>query len=429
MIKDNLKNLEKAAKFADIKIEGLPEKLDIRLKAAWWYWFFVNYYRNHIISILRKITEFVIIVLNKIFYRFIYEHNKESVDVLYLPGHDVHTEITKYLDDLLREAKYKTESVRIDRRSSKYKVDSKNITYHMFHNIELYYLACRYNRILNKFAPQVVITFMESSVAAGIIAYLGKLKNIIIVNIAHALTPATPRYKIAVFDYYFVYGKKSKENILKINSFIDGEILLIGALRLDNFFLNSNTSLKRNKKRKKIFFASQWKDPFLKGFREKPCKILKEIISSNENYDLIIKKHPLETTNNDHFIDKMFSSLDRCRIYSGNSDLKPLLLQSDIAVIMWSVVGLEAAILGKPVIVVNPEGLPDWFNYVESGFAMECRNTIELQSAIERIYDNYDEYVKKAKSFVDMHLSNQGCTTKKAFDTIKNILNNVRNNK
>lgn len=428
MIKDNLKNLEKAEKFADIKIEGLPEKLDIRLKAAWWYWFFISYYRNHIISALRKIAEFVIIVLNKIFFKHIHEQNKESVDVLYLPGHEVHIEITKCLDNLLREAKYKTESVRIDRRS-KYKIDSKNIVYRMFHNIELYYLACRYNRILNKFAPKVVVTFMESSVGAGVIAYLGKLKNIIIINIAHALTLAMPLFRVAVFDYYFVYGKKSKENILKINGFIDGKILPIGALKLDNFFLRSNISPKRNNEHKKILFASQWETPFLKGFREKPCKILKKVINNNKNYDLIIKKHPLETTNNDHFIDKLFGDLDRCRIYSGTSDLKLLLMQSDIVVIIWSAIGLEAAILGKPVIVINPDGLPDWFNYVKSGFAMECRNTIELQSAIERIYDNYDEYVKEAKSFVDMHLSNQGWATKKAFETIKNILNNVRNNK
>lgn len=429
MIKDDLGNLEKAEKFADIKIEELSEKLDIRLKAAWWYWFFVSYYRNHIISALRKIAEFAIITLDKFFFRYIHEQDKESVDVLYLPGHEVHTEITRCLDNLLREAKYKTELVRINGRSNKYKVDSRNIAYNVFNNIELYYLACRYNRILNKFAPKVVITFMESSVGAGVIAYLGKLKNIIIINIAHALTLAMPLFRVAVFDYYFVYGKKSKENILKINGFIDGKILPIGALKLDNFFLNSNTSFAKNNIRRKIFFASQWETPFLKEFREKPCEILKKVINNNENYDLIIKKHPLEITNNDHFINKMFEDLDRCRIYSGTSDLKLLLIQSDIIVIIWSAIGLEAAILGKPVIVVNPEGLPDWFNYVESGFALECRNTIELQSAIERIYDNYDEYVKKAKGFVDMHLSNQGCATKKAFETIKNILNNVRNNK
>lgn len=92
----------------------------------------------------------------------------------------------------------------------------------------------------------------------------------------------------------------------------------------------------------------------------------------------VIKLHPNQPINiygNPHFDN----------VYITNGDAKPFFHFSDLVITTFSTTGMEAALFGIPVIVINYDGRKYWPDYIEMGIAVLCDKP-ELQEEMIRTY-------------------------------------------
>ena len=261
----------------------------------------------------------------------------------------------------------------------------------------------RYLGIITSFMPKIVVTFNESTSAAGLISFICRKVGSKSVNIAHSISAKTPLFQNSPYDYHFVYGEKSKQNILENKGIIDGEIVPVGALKIDKFFRTQP----QHGITKRILIVGSWKGHFLDEVVDYMYTIVSEAVKSMTDITFVYKPHPLEVGERNAYVEK-FRPLKNCTILSPDSDLLAVLDSVDMAVLGWSAVGLEAAAREKPVVVVNPCSIPDWLSYRESGFGVEAETAEDLQKAVAAVYEDYQHCTEKTRKFVKMHLSNPG---------------------
>jgi hypothetical protein len=283
---------------------------------------------------------------------------------------------------------------------------------------KLYVSLVRYMGIITSFMPRVVVTFNESTSAAGIISSICRRVGSVSVNIAHAISAKTPLFQNSPYDYHLVYGEKSRQNIQKNNGIIDGEIIPVGALKMDRFFRTHP----RHEFTKKLLIVGSWKGHFLDEIVDYMYTVVSEGVGLMKDFTFVYKPHPLEVGEKNAYIRK-FRPFQNCVIVPPDSDLLEVLDSVDMVILGWSAVGLEAAIRRKPVVVVNPCCIPDWLSYRESGFGVEAQNAEDLPKAVTTVYENYGYYTEKAGEFVGIHLSNPGRTTLETRTLLMNLLN------
>jgi hypothetical protein len=282
---------------------------------------------------------------------------------------------------------------------------------------KLYVSFVRYMGIITSFMPRVVVTFNESTSAAGIISSICRRMGSVSVNIAHSISAKTPLFQNSPYDYHFVYGEKSKQNIIENNGIIDGEIIPVGALKMDKLFRTHAVQ----DITKKILIVGSWKGHFLDEIVDYMYTIVSEGVEFMKDLTFVYKPHPLEVGKRNAYVEK-FRPFGNCVIIPPDSDLLEVLDSVDMAILGWSAVGLEAAIRRKPVVVMNPCSIPDWLSYRESGFGMEAQTTEDLQKAVATVYENYRYYTEKAREFVGTHLSNPGRASSKTRTILLNLL-------
>ena len=97
---------------------------------------------------------------------------------------------------------------------------------------------------------------------------------------------------------------------------------------------------------------------------------------------LLLRPHPAEPAG--RYEAYVTESADRVFMARGHG-LSTMLLAADIVVIESSTVGLEAALLGRPVVTANFAGTPTLVPYAERRLARRARNGAELTAAISEI--------------------------------------------
>lgn len=85
-------------------------------------------------------------------------------------------------------------------------------------------------------------------------------------------------------------------------------------------------------------------------------------------------------------------------------NLHELILASHVVVMLYSMVGLEADLLGRPVINIMLEGedVEHYIPYVTGGGAIGVRSEEELRGALTRLFEDkgeYERWVEKGKTF------------------------------
>lgn len=438
--KEILNYLDFAKKEADSFISRLPNSIDKKLKCALWYRRFSSvlskkqYKKEKMrVKVLKSIFFFIHIVdcISTFLSKFVRLPKKYQADFLFLYGCDVHRDIVKDLVLKLKEKGLKVVEIEEHTLNKVKKIEhlTKGIKYVNIHrdirslliSNQLYLSFVNYLGVIVPHMPRIMISFNESSQAAGLISYICKLIGSKSINIAHAISVKTPLFINSPYDYHLVYGEKSKQNIEEGKGLIDGKIIPIGALKMDKLFLIRQNNHNNKFFTKNILIVGSWKGHFLDEVVEYEFTLLSEFVRNNKDFIFLYKKHPLEIGERDHF-SKKFCGISNCFVLPPDSDLVEALQSGDIVILGWSAVGLEAAILGKPVIVFNPCKIPDWLSYTESGYGLEVFSIEELNEAINKVYDNYNYYKEKAKKFADIHLSNQGNATDKTYKFLLSIL-------
>lgn len=228
-------------------------------------------------------------------------------------------------------------------------------------------------------------------------------------------------------DKMCVWSEVAKQNLIEIAKFPPSVPIVTGDPKID-FLPAAIKSFNHEKitgrlgipKRNKIImFATE----NLPSEHEKSLittTVFKAAKSLSECY-LIVKMHPNETDASYYERAAKEAGLQDYSIVR-NVNLYELLYISNLVVLSYSTVAVEAMRMGKPVISLNLNGLHDNVSFIKSRKAIVIRNPDELLSAIHKYLNDTDkvqEVVEKAKVFAEQEL---GVADGKSSDRIVKLI-------
>ena len=139
----------------------------------------------------------------------------------------------------------------------------------------------------------------------------------------------------------------------------------------------------------------------------------------NESTHLVIKIHPIENLEDYR---KILASREIRVTLKKEIDLFDIINISDVIISSYSTTVLEACVLGKPVIILNIFGDPEYLPYVELGLATGVYNLERLADTVQAFL--YDQaFVQRSLNNVDSFLnSNKQLTDGKAALRIADLI-------
>lgn len=147
-----------------------------------------------------------------------------------------------------------------------------------------------------------------------------------------------------------------------------------------------------------------------KGDPELPDKVLKQLlhlIEKHSNWRLVIRPHPSQTLS-------LKGLPARAQISTQKENLAHLLKAVDLVVLISSTVGVQASMLGTPIIQLTCSILKDASPFIEHGLALEVDSIENLENGILKVANNQWQAGNR--------LSNQGNATKRVIEIINFIL-------
>lgn len=276
------------------------------------------------------------------------------------------------------------------------------------------------SNLISEVSPDLVIVGDDRSTVtrAGILP--AQENKIPIIEIQHGLF-ALPEINVNLMpkpmsDKICVWGNSSREYLLELG-FDDEKIEITGSPEFDEHKKFAEDF--KDKKGKIILFATQslYKDINLEVIEE---------MGKNKKLDefmVYVKPHPDEDPVTYKFLEDKFP--DKVFIRQKNENLSYLLAISDIILTISSTVGLESAILDKPLICIN--FLNEKSMYVNDGIALEVKNIEELADSINKIFNPeisvrlLENRTKFVKEYV-YGLDNK--STERIIEVINNLLRN-----
>jgi hypothetical protein len=268
--------------------------------------------------------------------------------------------------------------------------------------------------IVLKYRPRILITFEDASILSPFLR-LEMKKYGEVINIAHGFTANTWKFSMTDFDYYFLFGQKSFQNLeLCPVRFGNTNIILTGSI-----FINKDFSLPKIKPNKTILFFSSWTRNEYKQLILRNFEIVARWIQQHPEFKLIVKLHPLEDTK---YWKKKSQTINNIKILDRKTGIKDALKECSIAIVHFSSASIESALLNRPVVVVNDSDMPDEFLQIEDFFLPRAKNVAQLNERIHQTLDNYDELILQCEQFSSFHLVKKQGAQEYLTETIKKIL-------
>ena len=238
-------------------------------------------------------------------------------------------------------------------------------------------LSCDF---IQKVSPDILIVGDDRSTITRTCILPAKKNKIPVVEIQHGLF-SLPEIFVnlmpePVSNKICVWGSSSREYLLELG-FEDEKIEITGSPEFDEhrkFALNLE-----NNENKVILFATQ------APYKNINIEVIEEM-GKNKNlheFMVYVKPHPDEDPVTYKFLEDKFP--DKVFIRHKNENLSYLLSISHVILTVSSTVGLEAAVLDKPLICINFLGEKSM--YVDDGIALEVKSTVELAESVNKIFN------------------------------------------
>jgi len=138
-------------------------------------------------------------------------------------------------------------------------------------------------------------------------------------------------------------------------------------------------------KDKFIVLATQ---PLLPSYTHQMVRTVTEAVATFPDRKLIIKIHPRESVERYlNLLDTFSDTRPNIQVIA-KTDLPTLLAASELLVTGFSNVALEAALLDKPVLIVNLTDQPDALPFVENGIALGAYSESEVEQKLKALLTN-----------------------------------------
>jgi hypothetical protein len=233
-------------------------------------------------------------------------------------------------------------------------------------------------------------------------------------------------------DKMCVWSERSKNALINSAKFYPDSIIVTGDPKTDNF-----ESLKKYSKHEKIFHELKIpKDKKIILFATENLPNLKEMelvaktvlktVSEMTEFFLLIKLHPNEF---DSFLyQKIVNELNiKSYLILKDVNLYEIIQVSDLVIISYSTVGLEAMRMSKPVIALNLMGLHNESVIIKNNSELEIKNINELITSIMQFTKNpNNQKIEEYKNFAEQEI---GKITGNAAEKITQEILKLKNKK
>ncbi len=229
--------------------------------------------------------------------------------------------------------------------------------------------------------PDIVLVGDDRSTITRASILPAKDENIPVVEIQHGLF-SLPEIFVHIMpkpvsDKICVWGNSSREYLLKLG-FEDERIEITGSPEFDEHRKFAEGF--KDKEDKIILFATQ------SLYKNINLESIEEMVTNEKlkDYKVYIKPHPDEDPVSYKFLEEKHPH--KVFVRPKNENLSYLLAISDVVLTVTSTVGLEAAILDKPLVCIN--FLREKSMYVDDGIALDATDAEELVDAINKVFEN-----------------------------------------
>lgn len=324
----------------------------------------------------------------------------QAVDVLFLHSSEyVSAGKLRLIDHLKNEQKLHVAQYWINRWPAIFKQRQLiKPNYPVFARFSLRAALAAY--LARRFQPRVTIMCTEDIIAPFIRHEMNQAGGVV-VNIAHSLTFNSPLFAMSDFDYYFLFGRYSLENLRKNPvRYGSAQIVLTGSTDISCIATPEATQAPQEKT---VTYFSTWRPKAQRHHIEKQFGEIAQFAKDNPHWRLRIKLHPLE---NAAYWTAVAKSAHNIEVISCSQTVQDSLQDCNIALCpSHSTTALDCAALGKlPIVLACDEdevGSEFFSRYPE----LKRRNTESILHAIERVEQTAQNYAQIVQHFFEENIS------------------------
>jgi glycosyltransferase involved in cell wall biosynthesis len=237
--------------------------------------------------------------------------------------------------------------------------------------------------------PDVVILLNEISLSDRLAGLVSAQIGTPSISIQHGLYIGYAYRKLAT-DKVIVWGTEPKKFWEKRGCKPE-QVISVGSFAHEKWrtLIEKKRTALPGDGRPKIFFLGQNPAAFISAHtHRKTIAAVFSAVQSLPEYHFIIKPHPAENPEPYHAAYNKLASNSNVKIRKTGS-VEDVILQSDLVITVFSTAGLEAMLLGKPVIVLNLSQEPSMAPYVPAAHLVE--STELLPQAIQQIMEDTEQ--------------------------------------
>ena len=253
--------------------------------------------------------------------------------------------------------------------------------------------------LVHRYEPKVLVTFQNGLLLAPFLREEMRGRGVY-VNISHGVTPNHHTHSVTAYDYYFLFGRSSLENLLRNPV----RIGTTAAVLTGSPFVSSNSEqvgADEADPRKVLFFSTWFPAGEYYEYLTRTAKLVVEWARAQVDHELYVKLHPLE---NPGFMNELTLGVPNIRVLPKSTPMQQALRGKSVVLHAHSNASLEAALAGKPSVVVNDTEVADSYLHLEDYFLPRAANVEEINDRIARMFQDYDYYVQQARRFARFHL-------------------------
>lgn len=247
-----------------------------------------------------------------------------------------------------------------------------------------------HRRMLASLRPDVVLSTNETDLPVESCVVPARSLSIPTVDVQHGVIAETRRRADFRFDAFCVFGDGYAEALTAMGTAPE-RIRVVGNPTIDALATTAGTartaqSSHSDDTRMRIMFAAQYSGSLLPDidlFRT--LDIVLEYLEGAPTTRLIIKLHPLGVGREKGYDVAFAAHPDADVECVRDTPTLELMSQCDCIVTYSSTVGLDAAYLHIPTIIINPAGPPDWLPLVDEGTALRATNAEEFGQCVEAV--------------------------------------------
>ncbi|MDZ4169816.1 MAG: hypothetical protein U1E26_09190 [Coriobacteriia bacterium] len=254
-------------------------------------------------------------------------------------------------------------------------------------------LLSRAGRVLDDLACERLVLLGETNRIVTPLTCMAEARNIPVTCVQHGIIHDIPQWAAMPFSTFAVYGPAYAEVLTSLGT-PSAHVVVTGDPRLDRAVaaqpprredVLASLGLNATEPRRLVTFAANYTSHRLSGSSmERAFGALIGALASMPEALLVVKLHPQGAGRELPYERVLARNPELAHaIAPRDSRLIDLIAISDVVTVHVSSVGFEAAAMGKPLVVINPDDGIQEVPFVREGIGREGRSAVEVRQLLD----------------------------------------------